>query len=74
MCAWANRKFNTRTHTFVDFLALRLHGWDRAAGARRWADQIRARYTAVQFDHLMDVIESIDATRDAGSISADLGD
>jgi len=68
--AWLFAILSEDWHAFVDFVALRLFGWDQAPAARRWADQIRARYTAVQFLHLMDVIESIDATRDAGSIRA----
>ena len=68
--AWLFAILSEDWHAFVDFLALRLFGWDRAPAARRWADQTRARYTASQFLQLMDVIESIDATRDAGSIKA----
>ena len=57
-------------HDFVDILALRMRGWDRAAAAQRWADRTRANFTAEQFLHFMDVIESMDATGDAGDIRA----
>ncbi|MDP9236550.1 MAG: adenylate/guanylate cyclase domain-containing protein [Chloroflexota bacterium] len=55
-------------HDFVDILALRLYGWGRATAAQHWADRIRAHFTSAQFLRHMDVIESIDATRDAGHI------
>jgi class 3 adenylate cyclase len=55
-------------HDFVDILALREFEWERAAAAKRWADQLRAHFTPAQFLRLMDVMESIDTARDAGSI------
>ena len=56
-------------HDFVDVLALRMYGWERADVAQRWADRIRAHFTSEQFLRYMDVIESIDTTQDAGSIN-----
>ena len=66
--AWLFALASENWHDFVDMLALRMHGWDRADVAQRFADQIRTHLTSEQFLHLMDVIESIDATRDAVSI------
>ncbi len=53
---------------FVDTLAFRMYGWDRADVAQRWANRIRAHFSSEQFLSYMDAIESIDATGDAGSI------
>ncbi len=67
--AWLFALGSENWHDFVDILALRLFGWNRADVAQRWADRIRAHFTPEQFLHFMDVAESIDATGDAGSIS-----
>ncbi len=67
--AWLFALASDNWHDFVDILALREYGWDRAGLAERWANQLRAHFTAAQFLHLMDVMESIDTTRDAGHIS-----
>jgi class 3 adenylate cyclase len=66
--AWLFALASENWHDFVDMLALRMHGWDSAAAAQRFADRMRAHFTPEQFLRLMDVIESIDATGDAGSI------
>ncbi|MDP9237941.1 MAG: adenylate/guanylate cyclase domain-containing protein [Chloroflexota bacterium] len=66
--AWLFALATENWHDFVDMLALREHGWDRADVAQRFADRIRAHFTSAQFLHLMDVTESIDATRDGGDI------
>ena len=49
-------------------LGLQLFGWNAAEAAQRWADRIRAHFTAEQFLRYMDAIESIDATSHCGSI------
>jgi len=66
--AWLFALASENWQDFVDILALRTHGWDRAPGAQRWADRIRAHFTPDQFLRYMDVAESIDATREAGHI------
>ncbi len=66
--AWLFARAFEDWHDFVDILALREFGWDRADAAQRWADRIRAHFTPEQFLHLMDVAESTDITPDAGSI------
>jgi class 3 adenylate cyclase len=55
-------------HNFVDFYALRLYGWDRAELARHWADRIRAQYTSAQFLAQVEMMASVDASRDAASV------
>ncbi len=66
--AWLFALASENWHDFVDILALRIHGWDRAPAAQRSADRIRAHFTSDQFLRYMDVAESIDATRDVGHI------
>jgi class 3 adenylate cyclase len=68
--AWLFALAHDHWHDFVDILALRMHTWERADVARRWADRMRAHYTAEGFLHFMDVIESMDATMEVGSIRA----
>jgi class 3 adenylate cyclase/pimeloyl-ACP methyl ester carboxylesterase len=68
--AWLFALASENWHDFVDVLALRMYGWDRADVAQRWADRLRAHFTPERFLHLMDVLESIDATHVAGSIGA----
>ena len=68
--AWLFALASENWRDFVDILALRMHGWDRADAAQHFADRIRANFTPEQFLHLMDVLESIDATHVASSIGA----
>jgi len=68
--AWLFALASENWHDCVDILALRMYGWGRAALAERFADRIRAHFTAEQFLRQMDVIESVDCTPDAGSIRA----
>ena len=66
--AWLFPLASENWHDFVDILALRIYGWDGADVAHRFADRIRAHFTSEQFLRFQDMIESFDATPDAGSI------
>jgi class 3 adenylate cyclase len=68
--AWLFALASESWRDFVDILALRLYGWDKADVARRWADRMRERFTSEQFLRHDRVVESFDATADAPNVRA----
>jgi class 3 adenylate cyclase len=54
---------------FVDFLSLRMWGWNQAKLAQRWADRMRTQFTAAQFLRLIEAMEAIDTSDDAALIT-----
>ncbi len=55
---------------FVDICGFRVFGWERADAGRRWADRIRAHFTATQYLHRLEIVDAMDASDVAALITA----